>query len=247
MSGKRTRVPAARLRAIAEQLEQVLDIPPATATDTTHFRPILMSEDTYLRASYSLENRLDETFITFDDGSLWTIADFLRNLRHGPYPLNYASRGLFRASLRNMAITMMEQEYVAREGIRRGLDKSAYVREEVQTWMDSYLADQMRLEIIASVAERSRSSSSANGSDGSAAKDHPSKSERVMALDDYLAGAVDKFNIEVNKPVLDTLSVDHLNMMVFKRHFPGRQAAPAILPLDRLQKYFSKVYGKITE
>lgn len=68
-----------------------------------------------------------------------------------------------------------------------------------------------------------------------------------MALDDYLSGAVDKFNIEVNKPVLDTLSVDHLNMMVFKRHFPGRQAAPAILPLDRLQKYFSKVYGKITE
>lgn len=250
MAGKQTKVPAEIMTYIAEQLEEAWEIPSTTDEDSTFLQPALMTDSDYRLAAARLTERLNEKFITFDDGSYWTIGDFLGNLRYGPYPLNYSSKAAFRASLRNMSIMMMEQEYVAKEGYRKGLDKTYNVKNEVRQWMDSFLADQMRMQFMGEFkgekenhSEADVSVDSGNGAVHTASTGHV-KFEAISAFDDFLTKAAERHTIEINKPLLDTLRVHNLKMVVLKTHFPGRQAAPEILPLDKLQNYFAKIYHK---
>ncbi len=222
MAGKKTSVPGQKLKYIAEQLENVFDIP---QSDSVSLNPILMTDSYYQQARGSLQDKLNEDFITFDDGSQWSIGDFLRNLRYGTYPLNYSTRSAFRASLRNTAIIMMEHEYLAKESIKRGFQNSTYVTEETRKWMDSYLADQMRLELTVRT----------NGSGSEADKTH-----KITALDNFLTKGLANLNVSVDKELLNKTEIQHLKMLVFKTHFPGRQIAPSILPLDRLPAFLGK-------
>ncbi len=244
MAGKQTRVPPEKLTYIAEQIEQALDIPPSEQADSTALAPALMPPEYYTKSRERLHDRLEESFIVFDDGSDWSIGDFLSNLRYGPYPLNYSSRAHFRASLHNMAIMMMEQEYMARDGYARGLDRSPEVRTERQVWQASYLADQMRLKVLRAddTDDASQKSNMAEVSPSSSGK---LAQVRREALDAFLAAAMASHSVRVNHTLLDTLELRHLKMMVYKRHFPGRQAAPLILPLDRLPKYFAAAMARL--
>lgn len=228
MAGKKTSVPGGKLKYIASQLEDIFDIP---QSDSVFLNPILMTDSYYQQAQGSLQDKLTEDFITFDDGSQWSMGDFLRNLRYGAYPLNYSSRKVFRASLRNTAIIMMEHEYLAKEARKRGLQSSAYVIEETRKWMDSYLADQMRLELIAGT----------NGNNS----DTDIKAKRIIALDNFLAKGLSRSDISVDKELLDKTEIRHLKMLVFKTHFPGRQLAPSILPLDRLPVFLGTVHKMV--
>lgn len=236
MVGKKTHVPPEILNYIAQQMELALDLHAASLEDSLKLNPKLLSEMDYLRVAQKLDQRLQENFVTFDDGSVWTIGDFLRNLRYGPYPLNYSSRGTFRASLHKMAVMMMEQEYVAKEGLRRGLQKSLAVKREAQIWKDSFLADQMRLQIIRSNPKNEQHRSSASNQAMTAG------GMGLERLDRFLTDALQSRPVQVNRSLLDSLQVKSLQVVAFKRHFPGRKAAPDLLPLDQLQSYFSEFY-----
>ncbi len=233
MAGKRTQVPAEKLRFLAEELEAAFAISPTSGTEAPELRPRQMADGEYEQARLGLADHLADTLVSFDDGSTWTVGDFLFNLRFGPYPLNYSTKGLFRASLRNQAVVMMEQEYLAQEARRRGLQETDYVRDETQMWLDSFLADQERLRIVQS------------GQKSGAPDGGPSSESAFGVLDRHLAERAAKARIEIRRAVLDTLTLRHTNMAVFKRHFPGRAAAPAILPFDRLLRFLGAVLERM--
>jgi hypothetical protein len=232
VKGIKTDVSGQKMTFIAEQFEAALDIPASKQNDTTLFKPELMTADQLRRTGNRLQDRFDEVLITFDDGDVWTIQDFLLGLYYGPYPLNYSNKAAFRASLRNAAIMMMEQEYIAKEAYARNLDQSVYVKQEKRMWTDSFLADQMRKTI-----SENAPANAAHANHDSAA----TSAQYIARLDEFLTNAVSGTSIDINHAALDTLNLRHLDMIAFKTHFPGRVLAPAILPLDRLPKYFSAV------
>ncbi|MBN1153942.1 peptidyl-prolyl cis-trans isomerase [candidate division KSB1 bacterium] len=55
--------------------------------------------------------------------------------------------------------------------------------------------------------------------------------KKVGVLDAYLANVLDDAEVEINSTVYDTLQVEDISMLVFKRHFPKRMAAPPVDPL----------------
>jgi hypothetical protein len=228
MAGKQTSVPAEKMTYIAEQFEQALDIPASDEADSTVLQPVLLTDAQYLKTGARLADMLDEPFITFDDQSVWTIGDFVAKLRFGPYPLNYTNKALFRTSLRNMAIVMMEQEYMAKEGYARNLHKSSYVQQETRVWNDSFLADRMRMALLSNTV---------------ADDEETQRRQRIDSFDNFLSNALDQHQIEIKSAVFDTLQLRHLEMTAFKTHFPGRQAVPYILPLDRMPKFFGELYS----
>lgn len=56
--------------------------------------------------------------------------------------------------------------------------------------------------------------------------------KRTKAVDNYLIKLVDKYDVEINKPVLDTLTTYDINMLVMKKHYANRPAAPFVTPLN---------------
>ncbi len=233
MAGTSTKVPPEILKYISEEVESALGIP---VSDSSNFKPVLMSEKDYVNARASLSGRLQEKFITFADGATWTIADYLSNLRYGPYPLNYSSRGAFRSSLRMMTITMLEHEYLAREGRKRGLQNTRYVIDEKRMWSDAFLSDQMRLRLLAG---------STNGLSDTAQLEADPGTAKTARIDEFLSEVIAAHEIEINHTVLDTLRLEHLRMVSFKTHFPGRAVAPLILPFDKLPRFFGRAHAQI--
>ncbi|HEX9970559.1 MAG TPA: peptidyl-prolyl cis-trans isomerase [bacterium] len=99
-----------------------------------------------------LANHWNDPFARFNDGSIWTVGDFIKKLSIGPYPLNYKSRELFRRSLNSQIRRMIELESLAKKGQELGLQNSYYVRYQTKMWQDAYLAQQLRQQIIDTVA-----------------------------------------------------------------------------------------------
>ncbi len=99
----------------------------------------------------NLADRLNDTFARFNDGSIWTVADFIKKLSVGPYRLSYTSQESFRNSLSRAIKTMIEFESLAKKGKDAGLQNTYYVRYQKKMWDDAYLAQEMRLNIIDTV------------------------------------------------------------------------------------------------
>jgi hypothetical protein len=73
MVGKKTEVPAARLKYLAERLEEIFQIDEDTTAFGRKLNPSPMSEAEFSQARQGLEANLDETLVAFDDGGHWTI------------------------------------------------------------------------------------------------------------------------------------------------------------------------------
>jgi len=98
-----------------------------------------------------LADRLSDTFARFNDGSTWTIGEFIKKLSVGPFPLNYKSGQAFRRSLRRVIRRMVEFESLAIKGRALGLQNTYYVRYQKKMWDDAYLAQQLLQAIIDTV------------------------------------------------------------------------------------------------
>ena len=58
------------------------------------------------------------------------------------------------------------------------------------------------------------------------------KDKRIRAIDNFLIHLADKYNIEVNQTVLDTVQTTDIGMLVLKQHYYKRTAAPFVTPLN---------------
>ncbi len=287
-----------------------------------------------------LADHLKDTFARFNDGSTWTVEEFIKKLSVGPYHLNFSSREKFRRSLRRAVKRMTEFETMAKKGESLGLDKTYYVKYQTKMWGDAFLGRRLRNMVVDTVSissdeikdyyekhknkykqpalinlheilvdskpladkiyrqilqgadmkelarkynKRQISIKSAGitgyftpkafGKVGEAAMklnigdiSKPVKTEkgqysvfkvldkreagpaplasvwndvredaltekRWAALDNYLAKLGKKYPLEINTSVLDTLTTYDLNMLVLKRHYANRSAAPFVTPM----------------
>ena len=128
---------------VASELERMYDIDDRKVPENAG------PESYYLPGS--LHDHLDDTFARFDDGTIWTIGDFVKKLSLGPYPLNDKSSKSFRSGLRGAIRRMAEFESLAQKGRDLGLQNSEYVQSQTRMWRDSYAASIMKASILDTV------------------------------------------------------------------------------------------------
>ncbi|MCI0511910.1 peptidyl-prolyl cis-trans isomerase [candidate division KSB1 bacterium] len=148
MQDVRVVVPRAKFEFLANKLSALLQIDSTAAADGNLARPPQNLQNDLFKVEDQLKQYWDEPFANFSDGTHWTIRDILTRLQIGPYPLSDKSIQAFRSSLRHSIRLMIEFDKLVTEGRKRGLDQSAYVREETRIWKDSFLGNYWRQKII---------------------------------------------------------------------------------------------------
>ncbi len=346
MAEKSVRVPHEIFDLVADFLEKHYGISDSLST----VEPLPRDLAPMLEESSDFKKHLQEPFARFNDGSSWTVEDFLKKLIYGPFRLNTKSKENFRKSLRIVVRRMAEFETLAKKGAAQGLDKTYYVKYQTKMWADSFLGQAVRQMIIDTVTvseselkqyyEKNKTkyptpamvnlheilvndkklaeqilqrikngedmaqlarkynqraisqktdgvmgyfSVSALGSIGEAARvleigalGGPVKTEkgqysvfkvldktesgplpfeqnypeihrealaekRIKAVDDYLIKLMDKHDLEINNSVLDTLTTNEINMLVMKKHYANRPAAPFVTPVNPTSRWHEKV------
>ncbi len=351
MKDKRLQVSHEVFNFVAGELEKIYHV----GENDTNLADTAPKDETFFRSG-TLGDHLNDTFARFDDGSTWTIRDFIIKMTLGPFPLNYQSKDKFRKSLQLVIRRIAELESLAKKGRDQRLQKSFYVKYQTRMWSNAFIAQLMREQLADTVKvteeeiryhydkhprnywrpemlklreilvndetlakqlhrrirngedmavlakqyskrEISRENGGVSGfftteawgeigkasaqlrtgelggpirvADGQfsifkveeklTAGPLPideiydqvrsdvlsEKLDRVM--DQYLAEFADDMDIEINHAVYDTVQISGNSMLVMKRHFPNRLAAPNVAPLftypqwqNRLDKILTK-------
>ncbi|MFZ5517126.1 MAG: peptidyl-prolyl cis-trans isomerase [Candidatus Zhuqueibacterota bacterium] len=344
MKDKEVKVSHQMFDLVASELEKVYPIGSnRTADDSTQIFREFTLEALQRR---ELSDIINEPFARFEDGSEWTVQDFITKLSIGPYKISYKSKNAFRNSLSRAMKSMVEFESLAQKGKELGLDETYYVQYQTKMWADSYLAMDLRQSIIDTITvtdaevqafyhshqnnytgpamvniqeilvdnkkladeiyqriqagediaalarvyntrELSKKkdgisgyfAASALGKIGEAAKalkigdiSRPVATEtgeysvfkvldkrdagplslaqvqadvqtdalhdkRIRTIDNFLLHLADKYHIEVNQSVLDSLQTTDSGMLVLKQHYYKRQAAPFVTPLNNSHQW----------
>lgn len=145
MADKQVKVSHEIFNFVASELEKFYPIEDSSTTPENIQRSMELSLDSL--KSESLADHLNDTFARFNDGSIWTVADFIKKLSVSPFRLSYKSRKSFRNSLSHAIRRMIEFESLARKGREAGLQRSNYVHYQKKMWDDAYLAQQLRQQI----------------------------------------------------------------------------------------------------
>ena len=61
--------------------------------------------------------------------------------------------------------------------------------------------------------------------------------KRMRIMDEKLVSFADKYDIEVNQAIFDTVKTNDINMLVLKQHFANRTAAPIVTPLNKSHRW----------
>jgi len=339
MKDKEVKVSHQMFDLVASELEKVYPIGRDRAADDS--TQIFRESTLEALQKRELSDIINEPFARFEDGSVWTVQDFIIKLSLGPYKINYKSKNAFRNSVSRAIKSMVEFESLAQKGQELGLDQSYYVHYQTKMWADSYLALALRQSIIDTITvsdaevqafyhshqnnytgpamvniqeilvdnkkladelyqrilagedigalarayntrELSKNkagisgyfAASALGKIGEAAlslkigdiskpvvtetgeysvfkildkrdagplslehvktdvKKDALQEKRLRAIDNFLIHLADKYHIEVNETVMDTLQTIDTGMLVLKQHYYKRQAAPFVTPLN---------------
>lgn len=353
MADKQVKVSNEIFNFVAGELEKFYPIEDSSVTATDMEQSLELAADSLAKGN--LADHLTDTFARFNDGSIWTVDDFVKKLSVGPYRLSYETSESFQNSLRHTVRKMIEFESLAQKGRAAGLQNSYYVRYQKKMWDDAYLAQQLRQMVIDTVSisdpeveyfynqninnykapamvklqeilvndealahqiyqriqngediaklarkynkrEISLKSDgvmgyftpSALGKIGEVARNlnigeigGPEKTEknqfsvfklldkkvaeplpleenwtsvkrdaltdkRIRMIDEIMVQLAGKYDIKINKAVLDTLTMVDISMMVLKQHFPNRTVAPLVNPLNnsyRWQNLIDKKFG----
>lgn len=65
--------------------------------------------------------------------------------------------------------------------------------------------------------------------------------KRLRTIDNFLIQLADKYSIEVNQSVLDTLQTTDIGMLVLKQHYYKRMAAPFVTPLNNSYQWQNRM------
>ncbi len=157
--------------------------------------------------------------VRFLSGEIWDVKTLLRRIEVSPYPVELKSPARFRLSVLAAAKHILDDEIIAREALKAGLDETNYVKVQKQIWADFLLYDLEKGRLL---------------------KGKKSLRQRKAAIDSVLSLMMKKNEIRINHTVIDTLSSFRTDMFVFKTHFPQRTIVPALeiitLPNSREQK-----------
>jgi hypothetical protein len=234
MVGKKTKVPPERLQYVVEKLEEALSIGHATSATLRVLNPSPMNEIEFSRALQSLETNLNEILVTFDDGSAWTIQEFLQRLAVGRYYLDFNEQKRFRLDVRQAIITMIEQEYVYKEAVKEKLHQSYSVEDEVAIWRENLAAHGLVQQLLLQHDKIPDE------------KELPALTdEQLTILANTLLALSDQYKIKINAKVFHAFKVTNAGLLMLKTHFPGRLVVPVEIPLENLSVWQEKFLEKI--
>jgi len=146
MRDKHVVLKGAAFAILARGLERFVDFEPQNRQS---LKPKFdtLTEIEFNQAQEQLAAHLDDPLITFRGGR-WTLRQALDKMWLAGMPLDRRSHAAFTSSLQQLLKNMVRDEFLAREGYRRGLQKRASVRQEVQMWRDHYLYLMLRQQLI---------------------------------------------------------------------------------------------------
>lgn len=223
MVGKKTEVPPERFKQVVEGLEQAFGIGGESGAAVRVQNPAPLSETELQQAQSGVQNLADAMLVRFDDGSAWTTRDFLQRLSVGRFYIDFRGRKAFRTSMRQALVTMIEQEYVYKEGAKRGFEQTPYVQQELAMWRQNLAAHRRVFEIATA---------------DSAAFDenapiHLSEAQ-LITLGQTLVDLLQRYPLQIDAEVLRALPVTNAGLLLLKRQFPGRTVVPVDVPLENL-------------
>lgn len=146
MTDKEVKVSHYMFDLVASELEKIYLVGDSLSRSANKQRFMESPLDSIQKKDFA--DHLADPFARFNDGSIWTVGDFIKKLSIGPYPLDYKSRESFRKSLSSQIRRMIEFESLAKKGQELGLQNSYYVRYQTKMWNDAYLAQQLHQETI---------------------------------------------------------------------------------------------------
>lgn len=164
---------------------------------------------------------LKEPFITIESGPM-TLGDVLNglNVNNTVFPAPLDSEHV-QIVLNNNIKTVIQNELIAREGLRKNLQQSANVRHDIAVWMDNYRATKHLQAFLDTMRAPSDSMS--------APQRQRYQKERI---DRYVGTLADKYGVTVMETALRSVSTTTTNMSTW-RHigFGGRiMAVPQTRP-----------------
>ncbi|MDZ7343887.1 MAG: hypothetical protein ONA90_05175, partial [candidate division KSB1 bacterium] len=234
MVGKKTKVPPERLRYVVEKLETALSIGQTMPETPRTINPSLMNESEFSRALQSLEANLNETLVTFDDGSAWTIQEFLQRLAVGRHYLDFNDQKRFRLGVRQAIVTMIEQEYLYKEAVKGGLHQSYPVEDEVAMWRENLAAQKLLRQILLQddILPDEKEVFTLTG-------------EQYVILVNTLLTLSDQYDVKFNAKAFRALNLTNAGLLAMKTHFPGRLVVPVAIPLENLSAWQENFLKKI--
>lgn len=234
MIGKKTEVPPERLKYLAESLEAAFAIGEGSTDYVRTINPSPINEVELLQAQQSLETNLNETLVTFDDGTSWTIREFLQRLSVGRYHLDFNTKKDFRLGLRQAIITMIEQEYVYKMALKEELHQSPSVDDEVEMWRESLAAQKLVQRILSYDNKPQDEQESIYLTNA-----------QLTILSNKLFALSRLYHIEIDLETFNALQVSNAGLLVVKTHFPGRLVVPVGIPLENLSIWQDKILEMI--
>ncbi len=150
MADKQVKVSREVFNFVAGELEKFYPIEDSSATSKNIESAQEISLDSL--ANKNLADHLNDPFARFNDGSIWTVGEFIKKLSVSPFRLSYKSSQSFRNSLSHVIRRMIEFESLAQKGREAGLQNSYYVCYQKKMWEDAYLAQQLPQTIIDTVS-----------------------------------------------------------------------------------------------
>ncbi|MDZ7412805.1 MAG: peptidyl-prolyl cis-trans isomerase [candidate division KSB1 bacterium] len=141
MSDKNVEVDERAFQLLSEAVLRHLELAESTLPPFAE-RQVLLRDEVLVPASQELSHAADMVLLRFAGGQ-WSIADVLNRWRVLRPPIATSSPNACRSSMARVLSTMVRDHFLAEEARRKGIYKSAQVKEETAMWRDHFLAELM--------------------------------------------------------------------------------------------------------
>lgn len=174
---------------------------------------------------------LKQPVVKFSNGTTWDTGTLLQRIAVSPYTVDKRSKGAFRHSMIAAAKNILNDELLVNHAGKLKLHKTAYVKRQKQMWRDYLVYKKQLAEIIRQADKNSNENINKNAL-------------YTKAVEDYLLDKISQCKTEINYEALDTLNLIKTDMVVLKRHFPGRTISPVIKPFTGMPKWAAKIMDR---
>lgn len=202
-------------------------------------------------ASLLLKSHLENRLISFDEGS-WSLKEFISHLVPASIKTVPSNEHQFRNELNQQIAMSIRNHLLAKEAMKRGLDRSSEVQKQLQAWRDKWVYEETRkfytknVKIDETIAltyfeEHKFRYKTANGTEpmykefANQAKQYAYLEEAQKLLEQKIETLKKEFTVKINQDLLDSISVIDFeksrwaNVLLFKGS-NGRLAIPSVDP-----------------
>ena len=175
-----------------------------------------------------------QTIVTFSNSESWNVKKLLQRLQVSPYPVDTRNRGSFRKSMILAAKSVLDDELLVQHAKENNLHNTQYVKIQSRMWNDYIKYKRTLKSVIDNYASNNNLS-------------ELTTQQQIDAIDEYLTGLIQKYPVEINYKMLDTLKLHKTDMVVSKSHFPNRTISPLLQPLIGLNKFSEHLFKKTND